>query len=545
MPKNDRELFFDTARRLVEAVLAALVLRFAFPGFSLWPLAFIGIALLLHALRGTRTLLALHIGFVTGAIFFGTLVSWTSTFLGPVPWIALTVFLGVGYAVGCALIAAAYRLIPVLTRRPRRRALLVAAVVAGLWGLREQVAGTFPYGGFAWGRIAESQWNSPLAHIVSWLGFPGVSFACVFAVALSLELALPRTSALAKAQPFEFADARVQQPRVADRVMLGAAACAFLLAIPPFAPVTTGHARIAGVQSGSEKAGYFLAGQPGDVLDAQVEASERIRGPKPDLVVWPEGSVDVPIDSDYAKSSIEAASMAADGAPVIANGVRVRRGEYFNESFVTEASGRRGAVSDKAHPVPFGEYIPDRWFYRMLAPALVDLVQRGYSPGTLDPVISVGGMKAAVAICFDIIDDRLAAEWALHGGEVIIAQTNNADFGRSDETRQQMAITSLRAQETGRAIVSVSTVGESAILLPDGTSEAAGPTYRAYTFSRSVPLSTTVTPAVLVGNFFGWTSALAALIVLAAVWWEGRRLRRAGRRRRRAPRPRSMATHSL
>jgi apolipoprotein N-acyltransferase len=47
-------------------------------------------------------------------------------------------------------------------------------------------------------------------------------------------------------------------------------------------------------------------------------------------------------------------------------------------------------------------------------------------------------------------------------------QTNNADFRGTDENLQQLAFARIRAVETGRAVVNLSTVGTSQVIGPDG-----------------------------------------------------------------------------
>ena len=58
---------------------------------------------------------------------------------------------------------------------------------------------------------------------------------------------------------------------------------------------------------------------------------------------------------------------------------------------------------------------------------------------------------------------------ARDGAEVYMFQTNNADFRGTDENLQQLAFARMRAIETGRAVVNLSTVGTSQVIAPDGT----------------------------------------------------------------------------
>jgi apolipoprotein N-acyltransferase len=172
----------------------------------------------------------------------------------------------------------------------------------------------------------------------------------------------------------------------------------------------------------------------------------------------------------------------------------------------------QGAVDfyDKKHPVPFGEYVPDREFWEPFAPELLGMIGRDYTPGTRDNVFNIDGVIAGVSICFDIVDDALTREAVDRGAQVIIAQTNNADFGRTDENQQQLAIARLRAIESSRSVVNVSTVGTSQIIGPTGATLTVIPAYEPGHMVWEVPLVSGKTPAMVLGgqieslvSFFG------------------------------------------
>ena len=52
---------------------------------------------------------------------------------------------------------------------------------------------------------------------------------------------------------------------------------------------------------------------------------------------------------------------------------------------------------------------------------------------------------------------------------MIVVQTNNATFGYTDESAQQLAMSRLRAVEFGRTVAVAATSGISAIVAPDGS----------------------------------------------------------------------------
>ncbi|MCW2527379.1 MAG: apolipoprotein N-acyltransferase, partial [Pseudonocardiales bacterium] len=101
-----------------------------------------------------------------------------------------------------------------------------------------------------------------------------------------------------------------------------------------------------------------------------------------------------------------------------------------------------------------------------------------------------------------------------HGAQMLVVQTNNATFGHTAETYQQLAMSRLRAVETGRTVVQVATSGKSAIISPAGNIEAqSGALFTPDILVQKVTLSSAITPAVRFGVW--WEIVLAAFSVIA------------------------------
>jgi apolipoprotein N-acyltransferase len=363
--------------------------------------------------------------------------------------------------------------------------------------------------------VAFSQSDSPLSPLFAWLGVSGVSFAMVFLVAL----------AVAAAQD------GIRRPERATALGALVVVAALLLvsvpswtSLPGTAPPGSPTLRVWAVQ-GDTKAGYFDPPDDfGDNLLGQVAATEPLYDEDVDVVVWPEGASDAsPLQYSWARKLWDEVAERS-GAPLVGGTITTRQldkvdengdpvPEYFNTVMLWEAGVGPTDYYDKKHPVPFGEYVPDRAFWRQFAPDLIDLIQREYTPGTTDAVFTLPGGGAIVgnAICFDIVDDQLLTEMVEQGAQVVFAETNNADFGRTDESVQQLAIARIRAIETARTVVNVSTVGTSAIVLPDGAIDVQLPWYEPGVMVADVPLMTTVTPAVLLGRQLEWLAAIVGL----------------------------------
>ncbi len=478
---------------LVVAAAAGPILDAGFPDKDIWPLTLLGIALVLVSLIGRRFGSALLVGFIAGATFYFTHIQWASLFLGLLPMSALSVLESLFFALGAGAIALAYRWMPRAFPGTAGRLLLLPVVVAGLWTAREAWASVWPYGGFAWGRVALSQSEGPFAPLFSWLGISGVSFVMVLVVAVAIEAV------------------RMRGVGGLARAVTAVGLAALLLAIPAFPSPTTGSLTVAAVQ-GNGKAGYFDERQPGDLLQAQLDATAPLFGQDVDVVVWPEGSTDYsPLEDAYTASAFDVVSEQLD-APLVGWAVTERDGLTYNTAILWRAGEGALDFYDKRHPVPFGEYIPDRPFWRPFAPDLIDLIGREYTPGTTDMVFDLGnGVLAGVNICFDIVDDQILTDSVRQGAQVIFASSNNADFGRTDESAQQLAIARIRALELGRTVVNISTVGISAMIAPDGSTIAELPWYTAASMVEAVPLATTVTPAVIAGRQLEWLVALLAL----------------------------------
>lgn len=482
---------------LLVAAAAGPVLDAGFPDRDIWPLTILGVGLVLVALVGRRAGTAALVGFAAGASFYFVHIQWASLFLGPLPMSALAILQALFFAAGAVAIALAYRWLPVAFPGVLGRMLLLPAVVAGLWTAREAWASVWPYGGFAWGRIALSQSESPFAPLFSWVGVSGVTFLLVLIAAVTLEAI--RFSSL---------------PLLA-RVAVPVGLVASLLVLPSFPVVTTGTMTVAAVQ-GNGRAGYFQGSSADDLLAAQLDATEPLFGTPVDVVLWPEGTTYRDPFSDPTTTTVFDYVSSRMDAPLVAQGVSDRDGVTYNTVVLWSAGEGVLDYYDKKHPVPFGEYIPDRVFWRPFAPELIDLVQREYTPGTTDNVIDVNGTLVGVNICFDIVDDQILTDSVDQGAQIIFASSNNADFGRTDESVQQLAVARIRALELGRTVVNISTVGISAMIAPDGSTIARLPWYKPGTMVEEVPLSTTVTPAALMGRQVEWFVAglgVAGLLV--------------------------------
>ena len=208
-------------------------------------------------------------------------------------------------------------------------------------------------------------------------------------------------------------------------------------------------------------------------------------------------------------------------------------GRYLsNTGIVWDPDDGPGDTYVKRHPVPLAEYVPARSFFRFFTDK-VDLVRRDFRAADEVGVLDIGGARVGDVICFEVVYDGLVHDTVEAGAGMLVVQTNNATFGFTDESEQQLAASRLRAVEYGRTVVVAATSGISAIVAPDGSLVRRSQLFTAATFVEDIAQRDSRTVAERLDAAPEWVlTALGVGAVLAVV------LPALGRRRavRRAPR---------
>jgi apolipoprotein N-acyltransferase len=515
--------------RTALAAVGGLLLLLAFPGYDLSALAPLGPAALALAVHGRRFRSGLWLGLVFGAAFFIPLLSWTGTYVGPIPWLALALM----EAAFLALLGGATALTSRLPFWP--------LWTAALWVADEALRGRVPFGGFPWGRLGFSQTEGPLMSLAAYGGVPLVSFA----VALTGALLAAAVPPLVRAWRTASADAPGEQ---GPAVRAAALAVAAVLAVPlvggvawlplPGRSLTDGGATatVAVIQGNVPRAGLDFNAQRRAVLDNHVQetlelaaAVEDGRETQPDVVIWPENSSDIdPFLNDDAARQIDRAADAI-GVPILVGAVTDGPGRFIsNTAVVWDPDSGPGDTYLKRHPVPFGEYIPYRSFFRIFS-ADVDRVRRDFASGNEPGVLDIGGTRVGDLICFEVVYDGLVHDVVDGGAGMLVVQTNNATFGFTDESAQQLALSRLRAVEYGRSVVVAATSGISAVVAPDGSVVRSSELFTPAVFVEDIAQRDSTTLALRLGAAPEWALTALGLGALVAVVVPGSVFRRRGR----------------
>ncbi len=217
-------------------------------------------------------------------------------------------------------------------------------------------------------------------------------------------------------------------------------------------------------------------------LTAKLKAEKNI-----DFVVWSESSVMYTFPEAVADVMLKERVTGGLGLPAIFGAVVYRssadreRDVLFNTSFSTDERGRTTARYDKQYLLMFGEYLPLAETFPVLHK--ISPHSGRFSPGkTLDPLlVAVRGQthKVSMLICYeDILPSFVRSAVRFAEPELLVNITNDAWFGDTAEPWQHLALAQLRAIEHRRFLVRSTNSGVSAVVDAAGRVVKKGGTFQ-------------------------------------------------------------------
>lgn len=439
-------------------------------GWRRWGLAFAGGALATLALPPAHVLPAIYLAFPMLVWMLAGTRGWRSAF-GLGWWFGFGFFAAGLYWIGNALLIFAAKhawMIPFASlglpaflaiftgvaavaasfgRGHTERALALSVAWVGAEWLRGHILTGFPW------NLTGHSWvgSDALLQTASVVGIYGVSLIAIASACLLAALA-----------------------ESGKRRWIGCVAAAVLLA----GPWAGGMARLASVPAPGEAVvpgiGLRLvqAGIPQQEkwrrslrqrnLDRHLQLS---RDNRPDWVthiIWPENAATFFVE-DQRLERMAVASVVPPGGLVITGAPRRETNplRIWNSMFAVDGSGAVVGQYDKAHLVPFGEYVPLRNF---LPIAKITQGAVDYSAGPGPKTVRLPGLPAmSPLICYEVIfpgaviDRADRPSWLLN-------LTNDAWYGLTAGPYQHLAIARVRAVEEGMPLIRSANTGISAVV---------------------------------------------------------------------------------
>jgi apolipoprotein N-acyltransferase len=260
-----------------------------------------------------------------------------------------------------------------------------------------------------------------------------------------------------------------------------------------------------------------LPNQRDVILDSHIrltKAAFASARPRPDVVFWPEDSVGVGV-RPTADAEVAALARSLHTPFLIGRTVLVSDNGFHNTVEYVTAQGDVAGVYIKRHPVPFGEYVPIRFFRRFVT-TLQEEVPYDLKTGRHATVFDVAGRRIAAAICFESVFPRDILDFARNGAGLYVISTNNASFEHSYAAQQHLAHARMRALETRQWVVQDALSGISATLTPDGRVLHATRLFTSDAFMSDVRVRPAHSLYARTGDVFPGLFALTTALALAA-----------------------------
>ncbi|EYF02456.1 apolipoprotein N-acyltransferase [Chondromyces apiculatus] len=473
------------------AALSGLLYFLGFPGVDLWPLAFIGLAPLIVALRGQTPRRAAGLGWMAGFIMTMTGFYWLLNMLkvfSGFPTALCFVFM----ILLCAYQGGRIALCGYLYGRAETRGWPPAPVFALAFVASELVYPLL----FPW-YFGASVHNAPVFLQVADLGGPYliglVLVAANLAVAeiakawLDLRQERLAPAAASEALPPEDRDARGLKAALRRRPVLLAG-----VAIPALAALY-GLYRMRAVDSAAAVAEPIKVGivQPNlalfdrkNALRIHQQRTQELKSQGAQLVVWSEASIPRMFPEKGHELAVQRDITRRLGVPAIIGTLlhrpgptRTDPGFSYNTALMADEEGKIVGRFDKHYLLAFGEYLPLGDTF----PKLYELSPNSghFNRGTsLDPLVWKDH-KITAMICYeDILPDFVNKLVAQGDPDLFVNLTNDAWFGDSTEPWIHLALAKLRSVEHHRYLVRATNSGVSAIIDPVGRVVTHGGTFR-------------------------------------------------------------------
>jgi apolipoprotein N-acyltransferase len=497
-------------KSLLFAFLAGIVSACGFEPLGLWPLTLLAFAALLRLVETAPSLRsALARGYWFGVGNFTLCLNWIATaftFQSEMPhwlgWIAvalLSLYLAVYPAMATGL-----------AWRWGNGRLRLVLIFAAAWIVTEWLRATM-FTGFAWNPVGVALLPTPLSRLATLIGTYGLSGITVLLAGILL-LAFHRRWK-------------------AGAVIAGTVALATLLVfLTAPAPLSAPAVPLRIVQPNIGQQDKWKAG----FEERNFARHKRLTGPAsqaPRLILWPEAAVTDPLQdqrlnpqdqAEALQTRLRVGGLLGPRDLLLTGGVTFRSTDQTrltsatNSVFAMAANGRILGRYDKAHLVPYGEYLPMRPILSAiglsrLAPGDVDF-DAGPGPQTLTlPLIG----KVGFQLCYEII---FSGEVVDRGNRpaFLFNPSNDAWFGRFGPP-QHLAQARLRALEEGLPILRSTPTGISAVIDHEGRLLQSLPWRTAGVIDAALPPPAPPTVFARAGNIMPFLFALLLVLISVVV----------------------------
>jgi apolipoprotein N-acyltransferase len=235
-----------------------------------------------------------------------------------------------------------------------------------------------------------------------------------------------------------------------------------------------------------------------------------------DLIVWPETAVPIYIQQETSLSKKLKSFINNNTSAFLIGGLRYDRSmmgqwKFYNSAFLLEPNKSNWQTYDKAHLVPYGEYIP----FQTVLPFLKKFVQGvgDFSEGTAIEPLTFGQWAIGPQICYEILFPEISRKMVQNGADVLVNITNDAWYGHSSAPYQHFSMIVFRAVENKRALARSANTGISGFVNPYGKIISSSEIFTDANLYASLPVLNDLTVYCQFGDIFAMICCLVLIIL--------------------------------
>lgn len=468
------------------AMGAGAASAYGFEPWGLWPLTLVCFALLIHLIaHAQNTKRAFILGWLFGVGHFTFGNQWIAVaftfqaampiWLGYIAVLLLALYLAVYPALAAAGAVGIRHFAVKIFRNSRTDAehgagtFSLILAFAGMWIITEWLR-SWVFSGYVWNPLAVgfvSHWFDLWLPTIGTYGVGGLMILASGAIAL-------------------LGNRRWTNGCVLAAIVGAAILSSAKINVPE--PSLSGRTAVTIVQPNISQADKYAPGY--DVINfAKLAMNSRpLPGQAPRLILWPEAAIPDYLEDGYpyryyygqpgesaAGARARLTTLMADGDVLVtgANRLIFEKRQLVaarNSVSAMDAFGRMLGHYDKAHLVPYGEYLPVPWLLKPLG--LARLVPGSLDfwpgPGAQTMTVTVDGkpVKIGMQVCYEMIFSGQTVD-RNNRPDFIFNPSNDAWFGTIGPP-QHLAQARLRAIEEGLPVIRSTPTGISAIIDADG-----------------------------------------------------------------------------
>jgi apolipoprotein N-acyltransferase len=245
---------------------------------------------------------------------------------------------------------------------------------------------------------------------------------------------------------------------------------------------------------------------------------------QPDLILWPEASTPSPLLGNQLTWDLVRGLADQHAGDFLLGTVHWGREGDYNSIALLTSHGKEAQLYHKMHLVPFGEYVPLREEFPLIAHLVGKLVPSDFDPGKEFTLLELEAkpVKLGPLICFEDTLGDLARRFALLGAQAFVVVTNDGWFLESAGSLQHLHNAVFRCIENKIPMIRSANTGVTCAIdrlgvVRETLRDPSGSTFlRGILFSKiSVPKNPTPTFYARYGEVFSFVCIGLSLLAAA------------------------------